>query len=363
MPKRENGSGSIVKRKRANGTKYYAYAPVKYVEDPDGKVKAQRPCIGIFEKRTEARFALDDWLKHPTSKINYTLEDVYLDWSPAAYDLISSQTKDNYEACWQKIKNYPLVELPSKQIKQITTGELRDLLNYYAKPRTDKIGQEIKPLSKSYVSKLKALLTQLFRHAMENNIIDRNYAELVKLPKMEENKKRAFTDTEFAILEKGYTSVPGGDAVYALCYLGFRVSEFCSLTYFSYDRKNQTLTGGMKTEAGKDRIVPIHPKIQPIVSAWADRRCEALYCDENGKPYNKDTFRSKVWNPVLRKLGLSDELTPHSARHTCGTMLSAGGARPEDIQRILGHGDYSVTANVYINQDIKTLSEAIKKMA
>ncbi len=363
MSKRENGSGSIVKRKRANGTKYFAYAPVKYIEDVDGVVKAVRICVGSFDKRSEARAALDDWLRHPTDKINYTLEDVYKDWFPAAYDTISHQTKTNYETCWQKIKDCPDPQLAEKQIKQITTGELRELLNYYAKPHTDHNGSEMKPLSKSYITKIKALLTQIYRHALENNIIDRNYAELVKLPKLEESKKRAFTDTEFAILEKNYAKIPGGDAVYALCYLGFRVSEFCALTRFSYNPKNQTLVGGMKTEAGKDRIVPIHPKIRKIIASWANAHAEALYCDESGKPYNKDTFRNKVWNPVMQQLGLPKDLTPHSARHTCGTMLSKGGARPEDIQKILGHGDYSVTANTYINQDITTLSDAIKKMA
>ena len=44
-------------------------------------------------------------------------------------------------------------------------------------------------------------------------------------------------------------------------------------------------------------------------------------------------------------------------------MLSAAGARPEDIQRILDHEDYSITANTYINQDISTLAAAIAKMA
>ena len=363
MIRRENGSGSIVKRKRAHGTKYFAYTPVRYIESEIGKSKAVRECIGSFERRSDARAALDDWLRHPTDKINFTLEDVYRDWSPSAFDSISAQTRTNYETCWRKIADCPAPNIKSKQIKQITTGELRELLNYYARPREDEQGREAKPLSKSYITKLKALLTQLYRHALENNIIDRNYAELVKLPKMEEAKKRAFTDMEFAILERGYASVKGGDAVYALCYLGFRVSEFCALTQFSYDPKNQTLTGGMKTEAGRDRVVPIHEKIRPIVAAWSERGAESLYCDENGKPYDKDTFRKKVWIPVMRHLGLSDELTPHSARHTCGTMLSKGGARPEDIQKILGHGDYSVTANTYINQDVNTLSEAIKKMA
>ena len=77
----------------------------------------------------------------------------------------------------------------------------------------------------------------------------------------------------------------------------------------------------------------------------------------------KDSFRNKIWKPVMKSLGLPDDLTPHSARHTCATLLAAGGARPEDIQRILGHSDYSVTANTYINQDASTLAAAIEKMA
>lgn len=65
----------------------------------------------------------------------------------------------------------------------------------------------------------------------------------------------------------------------------------------------------------------------------------------------------------MKSLGLPDDLTPHSARHTFGTRMSAAGVRPEDIQRIMGHTDYSMTANVYINQDESTLKDAIAKMA
>ena len=43
--------------------------------------------------------------------------------------------------------------------------------------------------------------------------------------------------------------------------------------------------------------------------------------------------------------------------------MAAAGARPEDIQRIMGHADYSVTANVYINQDDESLKDAVSKMA
>ena len=65
----------------------------------------------------------------------------------------------------------------------------------------------------------------------------------------------------------------------------------------------------------------------------------------------------------MTSLGLPDDLTPHSARHTFGTRMSAAGARPEDIQRIIGHTDYTMTANTYINQDIDALRAAIQKLA
>lgn len=367
MAKRENGSGSIVRRKRANGIKYVAYAPATY-ERVDGERKVIRQTIGIFDRKSDARSALEDFLKHPTSKFNYTLRMIYEEWSDISFADIAKQTQTNYTTCWEKISGCLSPCIADKQIREITTAELRRLLDYYTEeyitldPET---GDEItkKPLSKSYITKIKALLTQLYSYAVENNIVDRNYASLVKLPKMDESKARAFTDLEFAKLQKAWSTTPGGDACLVLCYTGFRVSEFCQLTRFSYDPKKQILTGGIKTDAGKDRVVPVHPKILPIIERWYKASKGPLYPRKNGKPYDKDSFRNDVWRPCMTALGLPDDLTPHSARHTCGTRLSAAGAKAEDIQRIMGHADYSVTANTYINQDVSALRNAIEKVS
>jgi len=43
--------------------------------------------------------------------------------------------------------------------------------------------------------------------------------------------------------------------------------------------------------------------------------------------------------------------------------MAAAGARPEDIQKIMGHADYSMTANTYINQDDAALKAAIEKLS
>lgn len=366
MSKRENGSGTIIRRKYVHSTKYIAYSPAKYELDGDD-VKLVRIQIGTFLTKKEAREALDAYNRHPTMKYNYTLSDVYEDWKKFAFDDIAKQTQTSWTTSWEKIKSCRNPALANKCTREITTGEIRQLLDYYANERAefDANGKLVTypALSKSYITKIKALLTQLFDHAMENNIVDRNYAAMVKIPKMDAGKRRPFSDLEFAQLEKGWANAPGGDACLVLCYTGFRVSEFCQLTKFSYDPVNKTLSGGIKTEAGRDRIVPVHPKILPIVERWY-RECRGpLYARPDGKAYNKDTFAKGVWGPCMRSLGLPDDLTPHSARHTFATKLAAAGARPEDIQKILGHADYSMTANTYISQDVATLKSAVDLLA
>lgn len=371
MSKRDNGTGTIRKVKGANGVRFYAYAPAKYTCDPNGDYRCVREALGGFRTRSEARTALEEYARHPLSKYNYTLADIYESWKGPAFSDITKATQDNYTAAWAQICA-AAPDTVKKQIREITTSDLRQILDFWTEEHeisvASKDGKQKKkkagPLSLSSLTKIKALLTQLYDYSLANNIIDKNYASLVKIPKgIKAGTKRAFTDAEFAILEKNWKTVPGGDAVYALCYLGFRVSEFCQLTPASYDSGAQTLKGGLKTEAGRDRLVPVHPNISGLVQKWASAGQEALYADASGKPYNKDRFTRNIWKPAIKALGLPDDLTPHSARHTCGTRLSAAGARPEDIQAILGHADYSVTANTYINQDVAALRESMARMS
>ena len=48
--------------------------------------------------------------------------------------------------------------------------------------------------------------------------------------------------------------------------------------------KNNILTGGSKTTAGKNRNVPVHAKILPIVEKWLSKR-KTIFCKEDGTPY------------------------------------------------------------------------------
>ena len=368
MAKRENGCGTIRTVRGANGTKYYAYAPAQYVY-VDGERKCVRLPLGSFTRKAEAKQAIERYSEAPTLKYNYSTAKLYEEWSDESFRDISRQTQDNYKSAWNQVKAAwgPKVDQP---FRDRTSWEIRAIFDYWMVPHEvtrynhgTPYVTVAGPLSKSSLQKIKALMTQLYSYAMANDIVHQNYAALAKLPKeAKEGTQRAFTDLEFAKLERGYMDVPGGDACYVLCYTGWRVTEFCQLTRFSYDPKERVLRSGIKTEAGFDRIVPVHPKIQPIIERWY-RDCDTvLYPTSTGKSYNKDSFRRKVWDPVMKALGLPDDLTPHSARHTYGTKLSKAKVSTEDIQKLIGHADYSTTANIYINQDISTLRRAVNSM-
>ena len=52
-------------------------------------------------------------------------------------------------------------------------------------------------------------------------------------------------------------------------------------------------------------------------------------------------------------------LTAHELRHTYGTYLRRHGADIYTIQKLLGHKDINVTAEIYVHNELDTLREAV----
>ena len=89
---------------------------------------------------------------------------------------------------------------------------------------------------------------------------------------------------------------------------------------------------------------------------------EAIICKDDGSSMTPNYFRKYKYYPTLEAIGVR-KLSPHAIRHTFATRLATAGARPEDIQALAGHEDYSLTANVYIHKDVDALRDAVEKMA
>ena len=151
------------------------------------------------------------------------------------------------------------------------------------------------------------------------------------------------------------------DLILIMCYTGWRINEFLSLTQFSWDSANHTLTGGEKTEAGKNRVVPVSDKVMPYLQKWLDKNGPTIVCHEHcGKlvPVTARYFRAKWYYPTLEALDLP-RLTPHATRHTFASMLHRNGADKWDIQRLMGHSSEVVTNKVYTHVDIDQLQKAV----
>lgn len=349
MAKRENGSGSIVRRRYAHRTVYVAYAPATYELNKSGKPRRIYNNLGSYAARAEAREALRRWAKNPVTAAPVTVQQVYEQWRKTMEMTTKPQTVRVYVTAWQRVQKVRDGAFVQRMIRDVSAGELRavvaDLYEQYAK---------------NTATTSRFVLAATFKCAYENDYVERNNMQFISV-RAEDNqpKKRAFTIMEFQRLKDHWADFPGGDAMLALCYLGFRVSAFCALDVADYDPVQHTIRGGIKTAAGKGRIVPVHPDIIPIVERWAAAGPGPLYRNENGKRYSAAAFRLQVWRPAREALGLPEDLTPHSARHTFATRLAAAGARPEDIARMIGHTSYKTTSDIYVNQDLETLRAAV----
>jgi integrase len=349
-----NGYGGVVKLS-GNRRKPYAaritigWDPAVTISKKTGKEyhKQLYKVIGYFEDKPSALNALVKYKEDPIPpKADITFQEVYDEWSKSKYEYISKSTADNYRAGWKYLSKFGKVKM-----KELRTSQLQSVIDGCYKAK----------MSRSTLSKIKLVAVMLYDYAMENDIVSKNYAEYIKLPKVEKEEKEVFTDIEIQKLEKAADAVPWVDTILILIYSGMRINEMLGLTKFSVDFERQVITGGLKTDAGKDRIIPIHPKILKYIKKWYDKNGEYLICNDKGKHMSDNHYRKKFYYPALKALKIR-KLNPHCCRHTCASLMSKNGVDPKVIQLILGHSDYAFTANTYTHLDLDELKKGISKI-
>ncbi len=73
---------------------------------------------------------------------------------------------------------------------------------------------------------------------------------------------------------------------------------------------------------------------------------EYVFCNQAGQPVDNQNFLNRVWNPLLRHLGLAHRRA-YQMRHTAATLWLASGEAPEWIARQLGHTSTEMLFRVY----------------
>lgn len=356
--KRPNGAGSI---KKLSGNRRFPYAVLVTVGwDPETGKRISK-YIGYYKTYEEAELQLALYRIDTTPKSDLTLEMVYAEWSAMKFRRISTSTKNNYKAAWNYLQRLGKVKFTS-----IRTGDLQKIIDTAEYRPPSKKGAKrktAKKCSRSTLEKIKALATMIWDYAIMNDITDKNYAQYITLPKEHRAEKERFTDAEIAKIKEAAESgtIPYADCIYIMIMSGLRISEFLSLDRFSVDLENLVFRGGLKTEAGRNRIVPIHKSCIEMVRKRIEQNGERMVCRQNGKGMAAGTFRDHYYYPALEKIGVR-KLPPHCTRHTFATILAEKNIPTIDIMNLMGHEKYSTTAEIYTHKNFDSLQKAIDKI-
>ena len=129
------------------------------------------------------------------------------------------------------------------------------------------------------------------------------------------------------------------------------------------------MRGGLKTDAGINRIVPVHSKIQALVlnrKEFAEsHNSEFLFASDNiqklGKQISYKEYLSR-FEKTVSELNLNPEHRPHDCRKTFATNAKRVGMDEYAIKRILGHAITDITEKIYTERDIEWLKSEIEKL-
>ena len=370
--KRENGTGSVYKRKDVKRRPWVAAAPASLVKNGETqKTETKQVILGHYATAQEAKDALEEYRRNPSALYNATLEDIHGKWVDIAYRDISKQMVNNYNASWYKLR--PLYK---RKFRDLRRSDMQAIIDYYdSEHAKEGIGGEVvidkqtgrpvmrPPLSFSSLNKIKVLLTSMYSYAIQEDVVSKNYASFIALPKAGEAKKDRFTDLEVQQIKNAIGKVPLADLIYIMCHTGHRVGEFLAVTPDRVLRHNGhiVICGGNKTEAGESKAVPVSLEIGKLIEPWINKHGQTLFCRPDGSPWTVDNFRDRFKNS-LEEIG-TRILTPHATRRTYSTRLSAAGVSQEDIIALMGHTDFDIDIKHYINQEMDTLIKAVERLS
>ena len=336
-----NGYGSVI---RLRGKRRKPFA-VRVTTHWDDNGKQRYKYLGYYKTQKEANQQLFYYNEHPYNidVQNITFAEVYEKWKIEKFEMVGHSSQLGYIAAFktcESLHQIRFVDLKSSNLQEIVGNP------------------EIKYGSKR---KIKVLFNQLYAYAMKNDIISKDYSKYIDIGKnTEESTRKPFTNKEIERLWDLLDENDWIDTILILIYTGFRIGELLEIKNSDIDLENRIVKGGLKTEAGKDRLVPIHSKILELVKNRMDSNNEYLIVNFKGEQMKYNNYYREKFEPIMEELGMKHK--PHDTRHTFATLLSNADANKTSVKKLIGHNSYTTTEKFYTHKDIEELRKAVEKI-
>lgn len=312
--KRSNGTGCISKLS-GNRTKPWL-------------ARKNGVSIGTYATRAEAQKALDRLADVAVNeKYNMTFAQVYERWHAEHRREISVSMDNSYR-------------LAFKQCSQLHDMPIRKILrsDYQAAI----IALEVQGMSKSTCNKLRTLFSQLGRWALDEGITLTNSAEGITTVAKQKSTRDIFTEEDIKAIQS--SALPAADIALILISCGCRPGELFTVPLINC--KEDHFIGGSKTNAGKNRVIPIGPDglaAYQRMRAKAIRDGSALLIDGyDGQNKTAPNYTKRDWRDLMNEIG-REGMIPYSCRHTFITRAIRSGVDLPTLEAIVGHVDRETT--------------------
>jgi integrase len=361
--KRGQGEGSIYKRKDGR------WAAVINLGYQDGKLR-RKAFYGATREEVKDKLvgALNDQQKGlPILTERQTLAQFLEQW----LDDVSkpSVRPKTYRFYQDHINLHIKPALGKKQIEKLTPADVQQFVN-------DKLQSGLSPQTIRHII---ATLRAALGIAVKWQIVHRNVAALVSLPRIQKQEMKVFTPEQ----AKAFLDFLKGHRLEALFVtalsLGLRRGELLGLHWSDIDLDTATLRVNYglqrfdgklhlvepKTEKSR-RVLPLPSLLIAALRTHRVRQLEerlALGADwqETGfvftstigtplEPRNINRTFDALIEKANKSFEESDKLPKirfHDLRHSCATLLLSQGVPQRTLMEILGHSQLSLTMNTY----------------
>ena len=222
--------------------------------------------------------------------------------------------------------------------------------------------------ARATVARRLACLRSFFRYCNREEICDKNPARPLRTPKAGRKLPHFLTTEEVGKLllappankDDGVRDRAILETIYSA---GLRVAEVVGLDLGDFDRSAGVLR--VLGKGRKERIAPVGSYAMKALTQWLairkpDERAdaadqEALFLNRFGR---RLTTRSigRMLEKHIATVGLSQQTSPHTLRHSFATHLLDGGADLRVVQELLGHKSLTTT-QIYTHVSTRRLRE------